>query len=53
MSGPCQVHEVEEGVQTDYQECYITLGKSAKQHIQEPIKFRFIATTAEIPFKVS
>lgn len=39
MSGPCQVHKVEQGVQTDYQECYIPLWKFAQQHVQKAIEF--------------
>lgn len=53
MSGPRQVHKVEQSIQTYDQPCDIPLRQPAKQHVQEPIESGIsTTTTAEIPLKV-
>jgi hypothetical protein len=37
VARPCQVHEVEQRVESYDQECNVSIWKSADQHIQETI----------------
>lgn len=52
MARPGQVHEVEQRVQEDDQECDVTIWESVNQRAQETIKDALMAATAaKFPFR--
>lgn len=53
MSGPSQIHEVEQGIQSNNEEGNIALRKFAQKKFQEAIKAGISTTScAEISLKV-